>query len=250
MTDTILFENILGICNNLENRFEDFFIKSCVEHDIPAGIYEYNTTPIIKELLFGIDENSSIKKMSIIKNRNVIKQLFLNTPSLKNSINVFQDIVKQLEEFINYISAEFEKYPTLVKNNSKYELNDVEYNKLKCMFFSYSWECTHIRSYCSDIKQLLDNSSCLATTKPESFQIEPNSITHCKKDTMKRYYFIDTYEIKNNIRYFDMSTMIFGETNTIMRMYNKITDFLFKDFMFMYNVIKTHFMVLGGKTTK
>ena len=47
-----------------------------------------------------------------------------------------------------------------------------------------------------------------------------------------------------------MKTMIFGETNTILRLYNIVTNFLFKDFLFMYRVIKTNIETLSQNCKK
>jgi hypothetical protein len=249
MKDSELFKDILDKCENLENRFDSFFTKSLNDRNIPENMF-YGTVFIIKELIFGVDENQPTRKVEINKNRNMIKQTFLNVSNFRDTINVYHDIISQLEEFLNYVYNKFADGYSSCETSGKSKLSKEEFDKLKTILWSYGWESTSIRSYCSDLKNLIDNSSCLANTRSDFFKIKPDSVKTCKKDTLKRYYFTDTYELKNNIKYFDMNNMIFGETNTIMRMYNKISDFLFKDFMFMYNVIKTNIQVLYSKTTK
>lgn len=261
------YDNLIDKCNNLELRFESFFNDAMVHNDIPKSLFEYNIT-IIQELLFGVDESMPIKKVDCNKNKNLIKQILLNVPNMRDSVNLLSEIIAQLEEFLNFIANSFNKInedyyknkATSISNSDEvisfekhindYNLTVSEYEKLSRMLYSYAWECTHIRSYCSELRSLIDNSGCLAATSKLLSNINPSDIKNCKKDTLKRYYFTDTYEIKNNIRYFDMNSMIFGETNTIMRLYNIITDFLFKDFLFMYSVIKTNITVLSQKSKK
>lgn len=245
MTEKAIYDNILNKCNNLEHKFIDFFDLICNKWNVNKTITDPITIDMIKSLIFGVDEEMPMKKLDVNKNRNLIKQLFLNNVNLKNSIYFIQDIVKQLEEFVNHVATYFETNMDKLKNKG---ISEVEYKKLKYLFYSYGWECTHIRSYCSDIQTLIDNSGCITNTSIIKEKPTEKDLKKCKKDTLKRYYFTDSYTIKNNIRYFDMKSMIFGETNTIMRMYNLITDFLFKDFMFMYNVIKTNISVLAQVT--
>ena len=76
------------------------------------------------------------------------------------------------------------------------------------------------------------------------------AIKTLKKDTLKRYYFYEVYEIKNSFKYFSINDMFFGETNSIMRLYNNIMDFIFKDFVFIYNTIESNLSEIIKKSTK
>ena len=229
-------------------------------NNIPKDLFGFNIN-LISELLFGVDEKMPIKKLDCNKNKNLVKQILLNVPNMRNSVNLLSCIISQLEEFLNYIANEFNNILTKYKNTKtdisydkwltdNYNLTCREYEKLSYMFCSYAWECTHIHSYCIELRSLIDNSGYLTPDNLFLTNNEKNDINHCKKDTLKRYYFSDTYEIKNNIRYFDMKTMIFGETNTILRLYNIVTNFLFKDFLFMYRVIKTNIETLSQNCKK
>lgn len=246
MKETDLYNSIIIKCDNLQNRFDDFFEKSREKRNISKKIIDNGVCVLMKNLIFTADEENPISKLDIGKNKNLVKQLILNIPNFKDAIGFLQDIIIQLEEFMNHIANDFE---TTLNNIPDKKITDIEFRKLKYLFFSYGWECTHIRSYCSDLQTLIDNSGSLSIDRSEFLKPTVDDIKYCKKDTMKRYYFTDTYELKNNVKYFDMNTMIFGETNTIMRMYNIITNFLFKDFLFMFNVVKTNISVLL-QTTK
>lgn len=246
MTEIKLYKSIITKCDNLENKFIDFFEKSREKRNISENIINADVCNLMKMLIFGVNEETPMAKLDIGKNKNLVKQLILNIPNFKDALGFLQDIIIQLEEFMNHISNDFEME---LNNIADRKITSIEFIKLKYLFSSYGWECTHIRSYCSELQTLIDNSGSLATDRSELLKPTVEDIKYCKKDTMKRYYFTDTYELKNNIKYFDMDTMIFGETNSIMRMYNIITNFLFKDFLFMFNVVKTNISVLL-QTTK
>ena len=73
---------------------------------------------------------------------------------------------------------------------------------------------------------------------------------HLNKDTLKRYYFNNVYELKNSIKLFDDEKMVFGETNNIMRYFNKLFDYVFGDIICIYYTANNHFKVLTNETSK
>lgn len=229
-----IYKDILEKSNSLKNRFIKFFENTLKENDVSSSIFDANVLEIIKSLIFGVEENSNIAKVDVGKNRNLIKHMFLNLPNIYKVACVYKDLVIQFEEYLNYVHNELDSIPI----RETVILNEYTFEKFKDLIYSFSWESTYMRSYASTFKTLIYNSGNINFEKPLSVaHVLEDKIVGVKKDTLKRYYFSDCYDLKNGFKYFDNNKMLFGETNSIMRVFNILSDYLFRDFITMYNCI-------------
>jgi len=226
-----IYKNILEKSYTLKNKFEKFYITTIKNVEISDSMTDYNVVEMIKSLIFGVDD-TNVAKVDIGKNRNLIKQMLLNLPSLYKVACLYKELLIQFEEYLNYIDSEIESIP--IKEVQL--LNEYTFEKFKDLVYSFSWEATYMRSHASTFKTLIYNSGSINFEKPHNINGQ-DEVVGAKKDTLKRYYFGDCYDIKNGFKYFDNSKMIFGETNAIMRVFNRISDYLFKDFITVYNTI-------------
>lgn len=252
MKDIDVIKDMYKITINLKERFIPFVENSLKEKNIDKIQFEFNDIfNIMKTLIFGVDKSSTIKKVDLLKNKNLIKTFFLNLPNMYSSLSVIKDIVIQLDEYIWAIDRIM--YEKLCKNeNNKDEmfLSKTEINRFLNIIDMYAQECTYIRSTISSLKDVVYNTATLDARSIDDMVEKFGAIKHMKKDTLKRYYFYDVYEIKGSCNYFIPNDMFFGETNSILRTYNRVMDFLFKDFVFIYNTIETNFSEIIKNSTK
>ena len=232
--------SLCDMCDQLKLKFKELVNESFEKNNIN---YEYkdNLIDMMETSIFGLD-SKDVKKVDDNKNRNLIKQILLNFPDLYNTTGVLADIYKYFSDFVSYVSEEFS-----TKSQYKNKLTDTEFEKLDGILSAYSWELGHLRIEVTDLRSLIKKSGFMSDrfyeyilAKQNRDQSIDSGIENLKKDSLKKYYFNDVYILKTGVKYFDKDYMIFGETNTIMRLFNKFTDFLLRDFKFMYIVIKTH----------
>lgn len=244
MRDIDIIKDMHKITINLKERFVPFIENSLKEHNIDRTVFvENDIFSIMKTLIFGVEKDSPIKKVDLIKNKNLLKTFFLNLPNIYASLSVIKDIIVQIDEYLWSIDRIM--YEKLCKNEKKDEkifLTEEEIKRFMIVLDMYSQDCTYIRTSISSLKDLIYNTAVIDDRPIDNIINKFNSVPHMKKDTLKRYYFYDVYEIKSGgFKYFNTKDMFFGETNTILRTYNIVMDFLFKDFMSIYNVIDTNF---------
>ena len=249
-----IYKDLYRITENLKNRFIPFVKKTLIERNIDSKPFDDNDIfTIMKTLVFGVDKESTIKKVDLVKNKNLMKLFFLNLPNIYSSVSFIKDIFVQIDEFIWTIDKTlFDKiYKPSKDDNKEFSiLNEKEIVRFMNIIESYSNECTFIRSSLSSLKDIVYNTAIIDNRSTDDIISNFGSIKTLKKDTLKRYYFYEVYEIKNSFKYFSLNDMFFGETNSIMRLYNNIMDFIFKDFVFIYNTIETNLNEIIKKSTK
>lgn len=235
MGDTILeeaiFQKIVDSSAKLKTGFKDFLRKSCKNNnfDFDNG-FEFGIDIIIEELIFGIESKSDVTfntaKVDYSKNKNLIKTIILNNIYNPGTLDVLKDIVVLLEEYTNFIFNTVQDiYLDNTRNNLILTFIDITEN--------ISWTTSHIRSITTNLKKLIRNAK-----ENRDNQIEVDKIM--KQDSLKRYYFHHVYDLKNKVKIFDNQHMIFGETNNIMYLFDKIIDYIFEEFSGMYILINSN----------
>jgi len=247
-----IYKEMYRITENIKNRFIPFVKKTLVERNIDIKYFdESDIFSIMKTLIFGVDKESSIKKVDLVKNKNLMKLFFLNLPNIYSSISFIKDIFVQIDEFIWAIDKMlFEKIYKPTTDFSNSILNEKEITRFMNIIETYTNECAFIRSSLSSLKDIIYNTAVIDNRSTDDIMANLGAIKTLKKDTLKRYYFYEVYEIKNSFKYFSINDMFFGETNSIMRLYNNIMDFIFKDFVFIYNTIESNLSEIIKKSTK
>lgn len=217
----------------IKKDFPKYFSKILKKHNVSFSSMGMNDEYITmcQDLIFGIDDVSmdKNKKTNINKNKNLIKTTLWNKIIIDNisGMAVLHELVVLLEEFTNHISNTFgDMFETISHDTTIDENEKTEYHNIVNLFWSYSWDTTHIRGDATSLKALLSD------VMDNNFKI-----TVSKKDSLKRYYFNYVYDLKNNIKVFDDDKMLFGNTNQIMKKYNEIITFIFSDFVAIYQSI-------------
>lgn len=246
----LVFQNMYAKTVNLKDKFIPYVQILVEENENMRVMFEENDVySILKCLLFGVDDKTYIKKVDLVKNKNLIKLIFLNLPDFYKSLCFIQALFIQIDEYIWYINKTY--YDEVYKIDNEYPiLNNIETTRFMNVLEIYKEETTYIRSSISTLKELIRNSCMLNSMSELDFEERHNKIVNLKKETTKKYYFYDLYEIKDGIKRFQTNDMFFGEMNAIMHSYNKIVDFIFKDFCFFYNSIKSNIEEIIKQATK
>ena len=235
MKEKEIYNDILLKSKNLKTKFNSFFKNKLKENNLNNTIIDDNIINMINSLLFGFDSSNKISKNDFHKQYNLLKQLFLKLPNIDNTLSLMKDIIYQLDEYINYINTSFAKLE-FVKDR---KMNNCVFIKMRDMLNYYSWSSMHIRSDIMTLKTLIRNSGWIQLNKPIELT-ETKDIGLAKPDTLKRFYFEYVYDLKNSVKLIDETQMIFGETNTIMQLFNKVFEYIFKYFICVYNIITTN----------
>ena len=245
-----IFKTMYTKTINLKEKFIPYVESLAKENEQLYSLFSENDVfNIMKVLLFGVDENTNIKKVDLVKNKNLLKKVFLNLSNFYNSLVFLKEIFVQIDEFIWFIDKFY--YDEIYKNSKEISiLNEIEMTRFMNMIDSYKDETSYIRSSLSSLKEIVHNSCIINAMNELDFQERHGKIKSLKKETLKRYYFYDIYDIKDGINHFYTNDMIFGESNTIMHMYNKIIDFMFKDFCYIYNTIENNLNTIIKTSTK
>lgn len=235
---------------NLKEKFIPYVENLAKENDQLYILFSENDVfNIMKVLLFGVDENTSIKKVDLVKNKNLLKKVFLNLSNFYNSLIFLKDIFVQIDEFIWFIDKFY--YDEIYKNSKEMTLlNEIEISRFMNVLDSFKDETSYIRSSLSSLKEIVHNSCVINSMNELDFQDRHDKIKKLKKESLKRYYFYDIYDIKDGIKHFYTDDMFFGESNNIMHMYNHIIDFMFKDFCSIYNTIELNLNEIIKTSTK
>lgn len=235
---------------NLKEKFIPYVESLAKENDQLFILFSENDVfNIMKVLLFGVDENTSIKKVDLVKNKNLLKKVFLNLSNFYNSLIFLKDIFVQIDEFIWFIDKFY--YDEIYKNSKEMSLlNEIEISRFMNVLDSFKDETSYIRSSLSSLKEIVHNSCVINSMNELDFQDRHDKIKKLKKESLKRYYFYDIYDIKDGIKHFYTDDMFFGESNNIMHMYNHIIDFMFKDFCSIYNTIENNLNTIIKTSTK
>lgn len=248
-----IFQDIHRKTINLKERFESY-VNSIIKDDekIKKFFEDNDIVNIMKSLIFGVDDNLGIKKVDFAKNKNLLKKVFISLPNFYNTLSILKNIFIQLDEYIWYVDKTI--YTELYNNDLFYStdnynpiLNDIEIIRFMNILDVFKNETTYIRSTISELKNIV-YSTC--NMNKDDFLENANKIKSLKKDSLKRYYFTDVYEIKDGLKYFYTDGMFFGETNSIMHYYKKIIEFIFCDFCAIYNTIENNVSEIIKNSTK
>lgn len=192
----------------------------------------------INILLFGetkYNENI-IKKVDFSKNKHTIKTMFLNNIGLLYSVQFMCEILSRFGDNMNEIKSIFGTiYENGVTNDALSIITNDEIIAVYDLICEYESEIMEMRSKAFNLKFYI-----------QDYLKEHKEYTHLNKDTLKRYYFNDTYDLKNQVKVFETDRMFFGQTNHIMRIYNKIFNFVFGDLICMFYTINNQFKVLSN----
>jgi len=245
MKEKEIYNDILLKSKNLKTKFNSFFKNKLKENNLNNSVIDDNIINMINSLLFGFDSSNRISKNDFHKQYNLLKQIFLKLPNIDNTLSLMKDIIYQLDEYINYITTTFGKLEFEFEKDRK--MNDCVFIKMRDMLNYYTWYSMHIRSDIMTLKTLVRNSGWIRLDKPIELT-ETKDIGLAKPDTLKRFYFEHVYDLKNSVKLIDETQMIFGETNTIMQLFNKIFEYIFKNFICVYNIITTNIEWLSKAT--
>ena len=239
--------------NDLLDRFKEKFpskfqkkwdelIKEYNKENAVNSCGSFQPEDLVSILMFGESKYSEniTGKVDYNKNKNTFKQLILNLFGIKGSISLIRFIICDFDETIGEIN---DKFSDFWRSSSKVPNDDIfitkdEIEHLYEMLDGFSWESTHNRSLCTTLVHIMDTINVHTNTP------------HLNKDTLKRYYFNNVYELKNSIKLFDDEKMVFGETNNVMRYFNKLFDYVFGDIICIYYTTNNHFKVLTNETSK
>lgn len=230
-------QNIRNFKSNYVTKFNEKLDSIFKEYNTQDSIqYHTNITELVTLLVFGeTNYNDNImKKVDYNKNRNVLKNVLLNLFGIKGTLELVTWNIRYFDDFLDEVTNQFE----ILYGRSINEINDNEYltNDELISFYdilnALRWESSHYTFDCGTLKSIL--RAMVDTEKPLN-------IKNLTKDTLKRYYFCDVYELKNNVKIFDTKNMFFGATNTIMRMFNRIFNYSFGDIIGIYQILYTNF---------
>lgn len=178
-------------------------------------------------LMFGeskYDENIT-KKIDFNKNKNLIKSSILSM-GFDKAITILRETLNFTEDFMTKFSDKFRSLLNSNFNDPDAILTEDEVKRIDEFIFSLSWLSTHSISNMTSMSTLYHN-------------ISSHPLNKVKRDSLKRYYFNHVYDLKNNVKIFDKEQMFFGETNTIMTLFDYICDYIFGDFITTYNSLDT-----------
>lgn len=185
-------------------------------------------------LMFGESkyDNNITKKIDFNKNKNLIKNSILSM-GFDNAITIIKETIKICDDFIYEITREIISITNEKKRNNTDDvlLTTDELNRLNDFIFGLYGLSEHSYSSINTVNVLYRN-------------IEKYSLKDIKRDSLKRYYFNHVYNLKNNVKIFDKEHMFFGETNNIMALFDKAYDFVFGDFINIYNTLDNIFKPL------
>lgn|SRR5574344_1004913 len=219
--------------NEFEKEWNELAKETGKKEVLDSNFSSFQPLDLISILMFGetkYNENI-IKKIDYNKNKSSFKNMLLNLYGVYNSLNLITYIIRDFDDFLIKISSIIELIWSDESFDDKIITKD-EVCRLYELINAYTWESNHIRSDCTTLKNLIE----IINNHPD--------IPHLNKDTFKRYYFNDVYELKNSVKIFDTDKMYFGETNNIMNHFNKIFDFAFGDIICIYYTLNNQFKVL------
>lgn len=215
--------------NEFPNKFKDIWINSGINDINFSSIEPLDLTMII---LFGSSPNKNIvsKKINYNKNKNTLKTIIKSSSS-------FYETVLFVKELVILISDYLWKVEELVSlsdpnKNEEFIMNEIEYGRLKDMIDSYVSEVNHIRNKALTLSVLANNSDNIFN--------HAVSLNNIKRDTLNRFYFSHVHDLKNNVSLFPKELMLFGEIDNMMRHFDNIFNFLFGDFISIYQTIINH----------
>lgn len=195
---------------------------------------------LIYLLVFGESKyNDNINnKVDYNKNKNLLKNILFNYFGVSNSTNILRIVLKMFNGLLSTINDTFEEIWIYSSINGMV-FDDIitkdEIERIMRLISAFMWESEH------KIPELSALDKIIAGT------IYNKEIKNLNQDTLKRFYFNDVYELKNNVKMFELNDMFFGETNSIMRMYNNIFNFIFGDIIGEYYIINNTFRTIVHK---
>ena len=222
---------IRDLSHSLENLKKDAYrsIEKILKKSgyKPDSYTSIDIIDIIVMLMFGeskYDENIT-KKIDFNKNKNLIKNIFLSM-GFETAISILKEISHLTEDFMTKFTDKFRTIINSNFNDPESILTEDEFKRLDEVIFAFSWMGTHCNSNIISMTTLYHNT----LTRP---------LNKIKRDSLKRYYFNHVYDLKNNIKIFDKDSMIFGEINMIMSLFDAVCDYIFGDFITTYNTLDT-----------
>lgn len=235
-------EGIISIINTI-NAFKSSFSKEFDTCMNDTG-FTFNNKESVKDLVillfFGEKEDSSMcsNKLDFNKNKSLLKTCLLNEFGINSTVRILKKLTIIVNDFFLELSGKFDEVHNISVRNNTYKEHDI--CKIQDMIDSFLFDSTNIREKASNLIYTTDNIV--------QDQLLCAKITECKSDSLKKYYFTHVYDLKNNIKIFDKDTMVYGEINNIMRIFDNIFNFLFGDIVFMFNTVDTLFKSFTVKT--
>ena len=214
------------------------FSKSNGENGSITLNYKEQVLDIIGILLFGETKynDNIIKKVDFSKNKHIIKLMFLNNIGVLYSVQFMCEILSNFYNFMEGVKDSFDKlHSNGVSNDALSIITNDEIIAISDLINDYLSEIADVRSQASNLVFYIHHNLK-----------DHKEYDHLNKDTLKRYYFNDTYDLKNQVKIFETERMFFGQTNHIMRIYNKIFNFVFGDFICIFYTLNNQFKVLSN----
>lgn len=219
---------------NLDKEWDNIIHKYNVSQETIDGFgTTYTPVNIIHALLFGDYAGESMitvsRKVDYNKNKNVLKQLLFNTFGISGAADIVTFTIREFDELLGDVFSKFELLYQAGVDEKENLITSDEVSRLYDMIAAFSFESGHNRFDSSTIKTFVSSLE------------KHTNIPNLAKDTLKRYYFNDVYELKNNLRIFETNNMFYGETNNIMRFFNRLYNYAFGDIICIYYTLRTIF---------
>lgn len=178
--------------------------------------------------------DKNISKVDFIKDCRTFQVVITDVVDLRNSVRFLRNYIRRFDNFLYNLAELYNDY----LDSTEIYYSKEENNILKRVGII-------VESYLTDTSYCMNVISNLLCNLNEYYDNNPNEIKEkisvVKHDTLKRYYFTNTYYLKNSVKIFNKETMCFGEINNIMKQYNYIYNFVFGTLVCNIQTIKTLF---------
>lgn len=184
--------------------------------------------------------DNNVSKVDFAKDCRAFQVTVTDVIDLRNSVRFLRHYIHRFESFLCEI---IENYKIYSKHLNLYQnkINENIIDRIGMILESYMTEVMYSLNVSSDLICILNRYYDKNLDKID------NKIKIVKYDTLKRYYFNDTYTLKNSVKMFNKEAMIFGEINNIMKQYNYIYNFVFGTMVCDIQSIKTIFESINEK---
>lgn len=178
--------------------------------------------------------DKNISKVDFTKDCRIFEVTVTDVVDLRTSLRYLRRYIRRFESFmtdlIEYYS-EFKKICNKIQNNENENILD----RIELMLDSYITDTSYCFNTISDLLCILNRYY------DKNLDNIGNKLKFVKYDTLKRYYFTNTYSLKSSVKLFNKEAMVFGEINNIMKQYNFVYNFVFGTLVCDIQTIKTVF---------
>lgn len=184
--------------------------------------------------------DNNVSKVDFVKDCRAFQVTVTDVIDLRNSVRFLRHYIHRFEAFLCEITENYKIYSKHL-NFFQDKVNENIIDRIGMILESYMTEVMYTLNVSSDLICILNRYY------DKNLNRIDNKIKLVKYDTLKRYYFNDTYTLKNSVKMFNKEAMVFGEINNIMKQYNYIYNFVFGTMVCDIQSIKTIFESINEK---